>query len=377
MKSDYKNGDAIARKVDALVNEALKTLVPYAPGKPMEELERELGISDSIKLASNESSMGPSPRAVAAIAEALRGLHRYPDGSAYRLVHKIAARLGVGANGIVLGNGSNEIIELVVRGFMLPGDEAVFAHPSFAIYPLVVQAAGGLGVPVPLKDLTHDLPAMARAVTPRTKIVFVCNPNNPTGTAVRKDAFEAFLRDLPDGVLVAVDEAYFEYMDDPQRVDSLQYHDSGKILLTLRTFSKCYGLAGLRIGYGVGHPRLIDYLHRVRQPFNVNWLAQVGALAALDDDAHLRVSVENNREQLARIYKALDAMGVRYTRSQANFLLLHLPGGDGKAVYDRLLRRGVIVRPMDSYDLPGTIRVTVGTPEENTRFLAELGEVIQ
>lgn len=372
-----KPDDAIAASIDNLVNEGLRTLVPYAPGKPIEALERELGISDSVKLASNESPMGPSPKALAAIRGALAGLNRYPDGSAHLLVGKLASRLGVAREQIIFGNGSNEILELVVRGFMLPGDEAIFAHPSFAIYRLVVQSAGGVGVAVPLKDLTHDLPAMAAAVTPQTKLLFICNPNNPTGTAVSKEAFEDFLRRVPDRVIVVADEAYFEYMDDPGRVDSLQYHDSGKILLSLRTFSKCYGLAGLRIGYGVGHPRLIDYLHRVRQPFNVNWLAQVGAVAALDDEAHLRASVENNARQLVRLYTALDRMEVRYTRTQANFFLVHVPGGDGMAVYDGLLRRGVIVRPMESYDLPGTIRVTVGRPEENTRFLAALEEVIR
>jgi histidinol-phosphate aminotransferase len=312
-----------------------------------------------------------------AIHDALGGLHRYPDGGGRALIAKLAERLGVAEERLILGNGSNEILELAVRGFMLPGDEAVFAHPSFAVYPLVVQAAGGVGVRVPLRDLTHDLPAMARAVTPRTKIVFLCNPNNPTGTAVKKDAFEAFLREISEQVLVVADEAYFEYMDDPARVDSLQYQESGKIILTLRTFSKCYGLAGLRIGFGVGHPRLIDYLHRVRQPFNANQLAQVGALAALDDEAHLRASVENNRKELDKLYAALDRMGVRYTRTQANFFLIHVPGGDGNAVHDRLLRRGVIVRPMDGYDLPGTIRVTVGTPPENERLLEALGEVLQ
>ena len=199
----------------------------------------------------------------------------------------------------------------------------------------------------------------------------------PTGTAVTKDAFEAFLRDVPERVIVAADEAYFEYMDDPARVDSLHYQDSGKIVVTLRTFSKCYGLAGLRIGYGVAHPLLVDYLNRVRQPFNTNVLAQVGALAALDDDAHLRASVENNRRGRTALYEGLDALGVGYTRTQANFLLVHLPRKDGQAVHDRLLRLGVIVRPMGSYDLPGTIRVTIGTPEENARFLAALREVLR
>jgi len=369
--------DRIATNIEALVNAPLRDFVPYQPGKPIEELERELGIAGSIKLASNENPLGPSPRALEAIHDALGGMHRYPEGGGHELVRKIAAKIGVSPERVVIGNGSNEIIELLVRAFLRPGDEAIFAHPSFAVYPLVVKAAGGAGRAVPLRNLTHDLPAMSRAITPRTKIVFVCNPNNPTGTAVTKEAFEAFLREVPDRVIVAADEAYFEYMDDPARVDSLQYHDSGKIVVTLRTFSKCYGLAGLRIGYGVGHPLLVDYLNRVRQPFNTNLLAQVGAMAALDDEGHLRASVENNRRGKVALYEGLGALGIACTRTQANFLLVHLPKGNGQEVYERLLRLGVIVRPMGSYDLPGTVRVTVGTPEENTRFLAALREVLR
>jgi histidinol-phosphate aminotransferase len=369
--------DRIAANIEALVNAPLRDFIPYQPGKPIEELERELGIAGSIKLASNENPLGPSPRAIAAIRDALHGMHRYPEGSGHDLVRKIAAKIGVSPDRVVIGNGSNEILELLMRGFMLPGDDAVFAHPSFAVYPLVVKALGGVGRVVSLRDLTHDLPAMARAITPKTKIVFVCNPNNPTGTAVTKDAFETFLREVPERVIVVADEAYFEYMDDPARVDSLQYQDSGKIVVTLRTFSKCYGLAGLRIGYGVGHPLLVDYLNRVRQPFNTNLLAQVGAMAALDDDAHLRASVENNRRGKIALAEGLDALGIAYTRTQANFLLVHLPKGNGLEVYECLLRRGVIVRPMGSYDLPGTIRVTIGTPEENARFLAALREVLR
>lgn len=369
--------DRIAASIEALVNAPLRDFVPYQPGKPIAELERELGITGSIKLASNENPLGPSPRALAAIRDALDGVHRYPEGSGHALVRKIAAKIGVAPERVVIGNGSNEILELLMRGFMLPGDEAVFAHPSFAVYPLVVKALGGIGRAVPLRDLTHDLPAMARAITPRTKLVFVCNPNNPTGTAVTKEAFEAFLRAVPDRVIVAADEAYFEYMDDPSRVDSLQYQDSGKIVVTLRTFSKCYGLAGLRIGYGVGHPLLVEYLNRVRQPFNTNVLAQVGALAALDDDEHLRASIENNLRGKIALREGLDALGIGFTPTQANFLLVHLPGANGQEIHDRLLRLGVIVRPMGSYDLPGTVRVTVGTPEENARFLAALREVLR
>jgi histidinol-phosphate aminotransferase len=348
----------------------IRGLAPYAPGLPTEELERQYGITGSIKLASNENPLGPSPRALAALAEALPTLHRYPDGSAFHLTRRLAQRHGVAPEAVVIGNGSNEIIELAVRAFMQPGDEAVMGAGAFLVYALVVQAAGGVGRPVALRDFTHDLPAMAAAVTERTRLVFVANPNNPTGTIVRCGAWREFLAALAGrSLLVVADEAYAEYVDDPDYPDTIGERDAaGPPILSLRTFSKLYGLAGLRIGYGVGDPGVIDVLRRVRQPFNVNALAQVAALAALDDEAHVRRTLSTNRAGLAFLAEALRAMRVPYVPSAANFLLVET--GDGPACYEALLQRGVITRPMGAYGFPNHLRVTVGLPAENERFVA-------
>src|SRR5439155_1454909 len=273
----------------ALVPEWIRTLTPYPPGKPIEELERELGIRDSIKLASNENPLGPSPKAVAAITAALGDLHRYPDGSAFYLKRRLAGRLGVSEAEVIVGNGSNEIIELAVRTFLRPGDEAVMADQAFVVYRLVVQSAGGSSRMVPLRDFTHDLEAIAAAVTPRTRLVFLGNPNNPTGTIVRRAAWRAFLGRLPEHLLVVADDAYAEYVEDPEYPDTIRERGDGRVaVLSLRTFSKLYGLAGLRVGYGVAAGPVVDALDRIRQPFNVNALALAGAHAALDDEEHVR-----------------------------------------------------------------------------------------
>jgi histidinol-phosphate aminotransferase len=345
----------------------IESLVPYPPGKPIEELERELGIKGSIKLASNENPLGPSPLAVKAVKEALGGLNRYPDGSSYYLKAKLSLRLGVPTEMLTLGNGSNEIIELLVRTYLAPGEEAVMGEPSFAVYPLVVQAAGGVAVRVPLKDFTHDLSAMAARITEKTRLVFIANPNNPTGTMVTGSAFDAFLKRVPDGVIVCMDEAYFEYVSGPGYPASLQYVEEGWPVVVLRTFSKIYGLAGLRVGYGVAHPEITAYINRVRQPFNVNSLAQAAALAALDDHVHIKKSLENNAGGLKYLFDEITGLGYECVPTEANFFLIKV--GDGKGVYEALLKKGVIVRPMASYGLPEFIRVTVGLPEENRRFV--------
>jgi histidinol-phosphate aminotransferase len=364
----------MSRVLDA-VPAWIRGLAPYAPGLPTEELERRYGITGSIKLASNENPLGPSPRALAALAGALASLHRYPDGSAFHLTRRLAERHGVEPEAIVIGNGSNEILELLVRTFMQPGDEAVMAAGAFLVYAMVVQAAGGRGHQVPLRDFTHDLPAMAAAVTDRTRLVFVANPNNPTGTIVRRDAWRTFLAALAGRALVVVaDEAYAEYVDDPDYPDTIGERAGGAPpVVSLRTFSKLHGLAGLRVGYGVGEPAVVDVLRRVRQPFNVNALAQVAALAALDDEPHERRTLATNREGLAVLRAGLDALGVAYVPSAANFLLVET--GDGAAHYEALLRRGVITRPMGVYGFPHHLRVTVGLPAENERFLTSLRAV--
>ena len=358
----------------ALVPEWIRTLTPYPPGKPIEELERELGIRDSIKLASNENPLGPSPKAVAAIAAVLADLHRYPDGSAFYLKRRLAERLGVSEAELIVGNGSNEIIELAVRTFLRPGDEAVMADQAFVVYRLVVQSAGGSSRMVPLRDFTHDLEAIAAAVTPRTRLVFLGNPNNPTGTIFRRAAWRAFLGRLPEHLLVVADDAYAEYVEDPEYPDTIRERGDRVPVLSLRTFSKLYGLAGLRIGYGVAAAPVIDALDRIRQPFNVNALALAGARAALDDEEHVRRTLAANRAGMAFLVEACRALGLAHVPSAANFVLVRV--GDGARVYEALLRRGVIVRPMAVYGFPEHVRVTVGTEAENARFVAALRAVL-
>jgi histidinol-phosphate aminotransferase len=364
-----------APDVRALVPEWLRTLTPYPPGMPIEEVERELGIQGSIKLASNENPLGPSPRAVAAVQAALAGLHRYPDGSAFYLKRRLAERLGVSPAELVVGNGSNEILELVVRAFLRPGDEAVMSDQAFVIYRMVVQAAGGTPRSVPLRDYTHDLDAMADAIGSRTRLVFVANPNNPTGTIVRRHAWQAFLAAIPRHTIVVADDAYAEYVTDPEYPDTIRERGAGRALVvTLRTFSKLYGLAGLRVGYGVAPAPVAEAIGRVRQPFNVNTLALTGALAALDDTDHVRRTLALNAEGMAFLTGALRALGLEWVPSQANFLLVRV--GPAARVYQALLRRGVIVRPMDVYGFPEHLRVTVGLPEENRRCVETLGAVL-
>lgn len=355
------------------VPEYIRSLIPYEPGKPIEEVEREYGIRGSVKLASNENPLGPSPKAVKALQERLGELHLYPDGDCFYLKHGLAKRLGVAPGQLIFGNGSNELIELVVRTFMRPGDEAVMAHQAFIIYRLVVQAAGGNCAVVPLTDFTHDLEAMARAITPRTRLLFLANPNNPTGTIYRKKEWEKFFARLPD-VLVIVDEAYFEYVTDPDYPDSLAYQREGKAVLTLRTFSKLYGLAGLRIGYGIGPGEIVGLMHRVRQPFNVNAAAQWAAVAALEDHEHVERSLAVNRQGMSYLTREIARLGLEQIPSEANFILIRV--GNGQELFERLLRRGVIVRPMGGYDLPEYVRATIGTMEENSRFIRELSDII-
>lgn len=358
------------------VPEHIRMLVPYAPGKPIEEVEREYGIANSVKLASNENPLGPSPKAVSTIKERLDQLHLYPDGDCFYLKTGVAKKLGVVPEQLIFGNGSNEIIELAVRTFMRPGDEAVMAQQAFVVYQLVVQAVGGISRAVPLRDFVHDLDAIARAITPKTRIVFLANPNNPTGTIYRREAWERFLRKLSPEILTIVDEAYFEYVEDKDYPDSLRYHQSGKTLLSLRTFSKLYGLAGLRIGYGIGsNQEVIGLMHRVRQPFNVNAAAQWGALAALGDSDHVRRSLEVNHEGMGFLTREVAKLGLGQVPSCANFILIRVENGD--EVFEQLLRQGVIVRPMGVYQLPQYVRVTVGTMEENRQFIEALRKIIK
>jgi len=350
-------------------------LVPYSPGRPMEEVERELGLDDVLKLASNENPLGPSPLALQAIREALQGLHRYPDGGCYALRQGLSRRLGVTPEELCFGNGSNELLELVTRAFLGPGDEAVMGHPAFVVYRSVCQAVGAQIREVSLKDFTHDLRGMLKAVTARTKLVFLGNPNNPTGTYVSPTDLDDFVRALPPDVILVVDEAYREYIPRYLQPDLLRYVREGRHLLALRTFSKAYGLAGLRIGYGIGSTEMVELLNRVRQPFNVNTLAQKAALAALDDAGHLEETLRITEAGRKTMRSRLDALGLVTIPSVTNFILVNV-GVEGKAVVDALLRNGVIVRSMEGYGLPTYIRVTVGTPQENSRALQALAEVL-
>lgn len=357
------------------VPDYIRSLIPYAPGKPIEEVEREYGIERSIKLASNENPLGPSPRALAVLQERLHLLHLYPDGDCFYLKRGLAAKLGVASERLIFGNGSNELIELAVRTFLRAGDEAVMADQAFVIYRLVVQTVGGRCRIVPLRNFAHDLDAMAQAVTSKTRIVFLGNPNNPTGTIYGKKDWELFLEKISPDILVIVDEAYFEYVSDSDYPDSLAYHDRSKLILTLRTFSKLYGLAGLRIGYGIGNAAMVGLMHRLRQPFNVNAAAQWAALAALEDDGHVRKSLEVNRAGMHYLTEELSKLGLEYVPSQANFILIRV--GHGFDTFQKLLRRGVIVRPMKEYNLPEYIRVTIGTMEENRQFVSVLSNVLK
>lgn len=361
--------------IKSRVPEWIRTLAPYPPGKPIEELEREYGVHGSIKLASNENPLGPSPKALAAIVAALAGLHRYPDGDCFYLKRAVAKKLGTSPDALIFGSGSNEVIELAVRTFMQRGDEAVMADQAFIVYRLIVQAAGGIARIVPLRHFTHDLEAIAEAITPATRMVFLANPNNPTGTIFFRREWEDFLAVLPAHVIVVMDEAYFEFVDDPAYPDSLADHSPQRLLITVRTFSKIYGLAGLRIGFGVAHPELIDLMHRVRQPFNVGTLAQVAALAALDDVEHVARTRQCNLEGMRVLRQAFDRLRVEYVPSWANFLLVRV--GNGPRVYEALLEQGVIVRPMGVYGFPEHVRVSVGTAEENARFIAALERTLR
>lgn len=352
--------------------EHVRAISPYIPGKPAEEIQRELGISHSIKLASNESPFGPSPRVLRVLRQGIRTLNRYPDGSGYYLKNGLAQRLGLTPDEVLLGNGSNEIIELAVRTFLSPGDETVMADPSFVVYSLITQAAGGRSIAVPLKDWRHNLETMADHITDRTKIIFIANPNNPTGTINSAAEMNTFMKRVPDGVLVIVDEAYHEYVTSPEYADCMKYLREGRDILILRTFSKCYGLAGLRIGYGISAPATVTEMNRVRQPFNVNSLAQSAALAALEDGAHLGKVLKTNERGKKFLYKKLSALKINYIKTEANFIYLTFRDAIAAGICNDLLTEGIIVRPMGQRAL----RVTIGLPRENRRLMDALENIL-
>lgn len=361
----------------------LNEIKPYVPGKPIEEVKRELGLDDVIKLASNENPLGASPWVQEAMRESLSGINYYPDGNCFNLREALSSGLGVKEGQLIFGNGSDEILKLLAEAYLEPGDEIIMPQPSFSEYEFVTRIMGGKINLASLKpDLfSYDLDMVLGMVTDRTRIIFICSPNNPTGSIVRREELDDFLRKLPPGIIVALDEAYCEYVDNPDYPESLEYvrensvNNTDKPVLILRTFSKIYGLAGLRIGYGIASEQLIQDLNRVREPFNVNFMAQVAALAALKDEDHVRRSRELVLKSRKQVAEGLQKLGLSPVPSEANFFFVDI-GVDSVAAFKLLLKRGVIVRTGDIFGLPTFIRVNFGLPEENDRFLAALEEVL-
>ena len=358
-----------------LTRQAIEELVPYPPGKPIEELERELGITGSIKLASNENPIGPSPLAVQAILDKVQSLNRYPDGSCYYLKSKLSQVFDRPESQIIIGNGSNELIELIVRTFLEPGEEVIQAFPTFLVYQKIVSGAGGDMISVPLSGFRIDPEAMLAAITPRTKMIIINNPNNPTGTALPAQEMQDFLQRVSRDIVVVLDEAYIEFASEESVANGLDLAASHPLLIVLRTFSKLYGLAGLRIGYGFASEKVVDYMNRVRQPFNANTLAQAAATAALDDRKFVSRTLGTVQDGLAYLYRELDNLGLPYVPTQTNFFLIKVPMG-GERLFKRMLREGVIVRSMVSFGFPDYIRINVGLPEENRRFISTLRDAL-
>ena len=372
--SDFFNMPELMAKI---YKSHIESIRPYEPGKPIEEVERELGISNAIKLASNENPLGVSPKALRAIRHALRKVHLYPDGGCFYLKEKLALELGVKTDQLIIGNGSNEIIELLVRGFLEPGERVLTSETSFLVYALIAQISGGELTAVPMKNFRYDLQGILDQINERTRLVFIANPNNPTGTYVTSDEVEEFLSKVPRETIVCFDEAYYDFVETKDFPYTLFHVKSNKPnVIVLRTFSKSYGLAGLRIGYGIASPEMIAYLNKVRQPFNVNQLAQVAATAALDDKRFLwRTKRLVSREKLY-LYRKFDQLGIRYVPTQANFILFEA-GPEAPQIFDGLLKRGIIVRPMKAYGLSAHIRVTIGKRSENRAFVHALKRILK
>jgi len=357
------------------IPEYIQKIQPYKPGKPIEELAREHGIQRAVKLASNENPLGPSPKAIQAITLALSGLHRYPDGRGHELVVKLSERFGITPEHFVLGNGSDDLIGMLTRALLQPGDEVIIPTPSFLMYDINVQSVGAVTVPIPLKSMTIPLEDILFNVTPRTRMIFLCNPNNPTGSIISRKNFESFLNKLSADIVVIVDEAYMEFVRDPDCVESAEYVGSDRPIVTLRTFSKAYGLAGLRIGYGIMPPELAGLVHRIRQPFNASLLAQAGAIGALEDEDFLEKTIRTVHDGLDYLYMEFDKIGIRYFPTHANFFLIDVRQ-NADWVFEAMLKTGVIVRSMSSYGYPTYIRVNTGLPEENRLLVQSLKQVL-
>ena len=362
--------------IDDLAPDYIRAIAPYQGGKPISELAREMGLNeaDIIKLASNENPLGISPKAQMAIEDAIHDIARYPDGNSFALREVVAKKFKVAHNQIVFGNGSNDILELTARAFLTSKSEAIFSQHAFAVYPLVTQAVGATGVVVPAKDFAHDLDGFLKAITPKTRLIFIANPNNPTGTLIAKDALKAFLQQVPKKVLVVLDEAYDEYLSVAHKSEAINWLSTFENLIISRTFSKAYGLAGLRIGFGLMHANVADMLNRVRQPFNVNNVAQAAAVASLNDECFVERSYALNQAGMAQLKQGLNKLGLTYIPSYANFISFKVQ--HAADVNQKLLQNGVIVRPIANYEMPDYLRVSIGLLSENARFLSVLEQIM-
>ena len=362
--------------ISHLSRPAIANIVPYEPGKPISEVQREYGLTDVIKLASNENPLGPSPKAIEAVREALTDSNRYPDGGCYYLKEKLSERLGVELSQLVIGNGSAEICELITEAFIGEGDEAVIGRQAFFKYRVAVQIMNGVVAWADMPDYTHDADELLSQITARTKLLFVANPNNPTGTLMNREQVDYLMDRLPERVIAVFDEAYYDYRDASIYPDTMSYLKDGRNIIILRTFSKSYGLAGLRIGYAITTAEIAAALNCVRETFNVNSIAQIAAAAALDDDEHLRDGIRLNEEGKRFYYDELKRIGLEYVQTEANFVLIKVPV-PGRELFGELLKKGVVIRPVDGYGLPNHIRVSIGLPDENRKFIDALSDVIR
>jgi histidinol-phosphate aminotransferase len=355
----------------------VRAIAPYQPGKPISELAREMGLPEEsiVKLASNENPRGASPKAIAAMRIAIGETGRYPDGNGFALKDALSKRYGLAPDRIVLGNGSNDVLEMAARAFLAPGTSAVYSEHAFVVYSLATQAIGATGIVVPARDFGHDLEAMAKAVRSDTRVVFIANPNNPTGTWLEPKAIRVFLEKIPSDVLVVLDEAYNEYLDPELRTDAVRWNEEFPNLVVSRTFSKAYGLAGLRVGYGFSDPQVVDLMNRVRQPFNVSDIAQAAATAALFDDEFVEQGTLLNKQGMKTLTEAFLRLGLSWIPSHGNFVCVKV--GNGAEVFQRLLRQGMIVRPIAAYGMPEYLRVSIGTESENARFISALATVLK
>lgn len=362
-----------------LAPEYIHSIAPYQPGKPISELAREMGLDEHsiIKLASNENPFGTSPLALEAMAKALKEVMRYPDGNGFELKTALSKKYAVDSDQIMLGNGSNDVLELAARVFLKPGTSAVYSQHAFAVYPLVTQAVGANGISVPAKNFGHDLDAMLEAITPETRVVFIANPNNPTGTFVAAADLLRFLKRISPDVLVVLDEAYNEYLPEASKANSIEWLNRFPNLLITRTFSKIYGMAGIRIGFGLSHTHVAGLMNRIRQPFNVNSIGLSGALAAINDIEFVKRSYTLNLAGMLQITTGLDRLGIEYIPSYGNFLSFCVRDGKAITVYQHLLKKGIIVRPLGIYEMPQHLRVTIGLESENHKFLQSLERAIK